>query len=102
MPTQGTLEDEGRRLARASDPPTSHEAAESIVPHLSRMHTGVLDLVREHPGKTAAELAFARGELTNHRLSRRLPELERKGLVVRGVARACFRTGRSAATWWPK
>jgi hypothetical protein len=88
--------------ARATDPETSHEAAE----HVTR--TGVraeqqakcFAAIRTFPGHTMQEL----GELTGicrFELGRRVSECERAGLVRRLPKRTCTVTGRSAEPWAP-
>lgn len=87
------------RLARTSDPQTSHDAAASIVPHLPRLQRQALEAVAMTPGRTATELARLHGVPDPRVFNRRLTELARQGLVVRGPVRRCSVTGRSAATW---
>lgn len=60
----------------------------------------VLAAVRAAPGSTAGEIHIAAG-LDRHAVSRRLPELERLGLVRRDTARACRVLHSSCLTWWP-
>lgn len=96
---QNHLFDEARRLARRDDPETSKAAAEAVAPVLSRMHAWALGVVRQYGPGTSSEMSRSAGESTNHRLSRRLPELERKGLIVRGQSRPCAVTGMTAAVW---
>ena len=87
-------------LARKTDPETSHEAGEYVRPKLPNQHALLLsEFVRlgRRP-LTAAELeahAFSLG-VTPHK---RLPEMERLGLVVRCEPRVCTATGRRATTW---
>lgn len=88
-----------RRLARRCDPKTSRESARYAAQHLGDWQQRALEAVRGCSGGTASEIAASIGEATNHQLSRRLPELERAGLVVRGEARECSVTHRSAAIW---
>jgi hypothetical protein len=47
---------------------------------------------------TSAELAST-GGLDRYMVARRLPDLNRDGLVSRGQARRCAITGRWAITW---
>jgi hypothetical protein len=91
-----------RFLARRTDPPTSKLAAEEMIEHLAKCHAWALDCVTESPGWTANELGARYCVADVRRINRRLPELERLGLVVRGDERACRRTGRKCVTWWPK
>lgn len=89
--------------ARRTDPATSHEAARLVEAsgRAAAQRTACLDEVRRRPGQTAAEVAQALG-LERHAPSRRLPELERAGLVRRGqVKKQCTVMGTAAMTWWP-
>lgn len=88
-------------LFRRDDPATSREAAEHMARsgRIKAAQADTLNHVRRHPGLTATELAHRVGLFDPRVLNRRLPELERLGLVVRGEARPCRVTGRRAATW---
>lgn len=90
-------------MARASDPVTSHEAADRALASgaVPSQREAVLRFVRGRPGATATELARLLHHETNHITCRRLPELERRGLVRRGPARVCQVTNFKAATWFP-
>ena len=90
-----------RPLARPTDPATSHAAATEIAPKLSDIRAWALSLLREHPGMTAVELCEAAGIGDVRKVNRRLPELERDGLVRRGEARVCRVTGKRAQPWFP-
>lgn len=96
-----TLFDMGdaHRLARASDPATSKEAAREIMSQLPFQQAWALGIVDMYGPSTSSEISTRAGQGTNHRLSRRLPELERKGLIVRESARRCRVTGKKAAVW---
>jgi hypothetical protein len=87
-------------LARTGDPATSHAAAEYVVSSgvVGRQQDEIHELVQKYPGRTSQELATL-GRLGRDALTRRLPELERMGRVVRGAARVCDVTKRYAATW---
>ena len=91
--------------ARQSDPVTSHTAAgeANSSTWLAAQAAEVLDCVKRHPGSTSAEI----GELLGWKgarwaAARRLPEMERRGVVKRGEARRCEASGRTAVTWWVK
>lgn len=86
-------------LARRSDPETSQAASRQIRGDLGRIQSTVLQLVKEHPGKTAPELARAAGIHDPRVVNRRLPELEKAGLVERCTPRKCSLSNRKAATW---
>jgi len=88
-------------LAARSDPATSHIAAREITMSgaLDSQKRAVLDLLRiQLRPVTSAELAAA-GGLDRYMVARRLPDLNRDGLVSRGSARRCDSTGRLAITW---
>ena len=99
---------------RTGDPETSKEAAAEITTSgtAARQAEQVLELVRRQPKSTSKELAFVAGcnastrNLDYHAIARRLPELERAGLIRRGPARKCTRlilsgNRRKATTWEP-
>lgn len=89
--------------ARTADPSSSHEAADHIVGSglQAQQHSLAASAVRKHPGLTSLELARACG-LDRFMLARRLPEVERQGLIRRGIVRKCSASnGRSGVTWHP-
>lgn len=102
--TERTLFDgpEPRELARRSDPGTSHEAAAEHVAsgNNAAQRLAVLQWVRFAPGRTSDELAHLMG-VSRHVTGRRLPDLERQGLVRRGEPRVSKVGGRRGLTWWP-
>jgi len=92
-------------IARRSDPETSKEAAREITQSGRRegQLLVVLTLVRKYPRKTSAELA-AKADLQGipfdrYVLARRLPELEKAGLVTKLNSRKCSIGGREAHEW---
>lgn len=92
---------EAHKLARGSDPGTSHQAAREHVrsgQHGEQLHA-VLKALRGQPGPvTSMELARAAG-LDRYACARRLPDLVRAGDVEQGEARPCRVSGRAAVTW---
>src|SRR5215469_10013904 len=60
----------------------------------------VLEMVKRHPRRTSLELSRL-SQLDRYTVSRRLPELERRGLIRRGVIRDCTVNGRPMLTWEP-
>lgn len=88
--------------ARATDPETSHAAAEQHTRSGARAHqqAQAIAAVRAFPGHTSFELALAT-ELDRYMLARRLPEAVTAGAVKKGDAKACDVTGKQATTWWP-
>lgn len=103
---QSTMWDRAPRVietpaARATDPITSHIAADL---HTASGKRGtnvahVIDLVTRMPGLTSAELAL-HSPLTRHEVARRLPEAESAGAVRKGEKRRCSVNGSLAMTWW--
>jgi hypothetical protein len=88
--------------SRGSDPITSHEAEAHIrsTGKLGKLQDLVLDLLRQNPGSTARELDSR--FILDGVAHRRLIELERRGLVVRGEARTSKWHERRAITWRAK
>ena len=86
--------------SRASDPESSHIAGESIANSGVRLTQceRVLQAVRLREGMTAREIALARG-LDRYMVSRRLADLETKGLVAKGRMRKCIDGKRMSVTW---
>ena len=101
MAQHPTLFDLGdaHKLARVTDARTSKRAAREIESKLGDLQAWALEVVRKHGPGTSFELSRAAERATNHDRSRRLPELERKGLVTRGPARRCRISGHKAAVW---
>lgn len=97
--SRGLLADTPR--SRATDPDTSHRAADEIRRSgvLGKQQRLVLEAVRAHPGKTAVELARI-ASLDRYAVSRRLPELQPIH-VRRGPPRECSINGRPQSTWYP-
>jgi hypothetical protein len=88
--------------SRNSDPVTSHEAEAHLrrAGRLGKLQDLVLGLLRANPGSTARELDER--FLLSGNAHRRLIELERRGLVVRGEARTSKWHQRRAITWRAK
>lgn len=95
---QGT---EAHLLSRSDDPATSKEAAAKMVGKLAADRAYALDCVTKNPGWTSAELEAHYKPHPSGRIRKRLAELERAGLVWRGVVRTCRVNGTKAAIWWP-
>jgi hypothetical protein len=94
------------RSQRQSDPPATSRAArrENLRSGANaRQKALALSTVRAHPGSTITELtSFATDDhpdVDRYCFSRRLPELERAGLVIRTGERPCHLTGRLCTTW---
>ena len=101
MPTQKMTCEQGGPLAHRSDPETSFEAAKKL-DKSGKLHTqrrAVLEALHKCDGATHAELGDFMGL---HWLipARRLPELERAGLVRKGEPRICRIKGSKCTTWW--
>lgn len=89
-------------MARAADPDTSHSAARGVTESgtAATQRERVLTVVNTRPGLTSDEIAEELG-VSRYLPARRLPELERQDLVLRGKARPSRVTGRPGITWWP-
>lgn len=92
--------------ARATDPETSHEAAESITAsgERRRQQVRVLALIVASPGCTAGELAEVAAEwdvgVDYFAIQRRVSELEPQ-FVRRGESRTCSVRRTKQTTIWP-
>ena len=91
----------GGPLTHRDDPETSREAAEHLKQsgRLGAQQEAVLATLRECDGSTHAELGRVMG-CDWLVAARRLPELERAGLVRKGKARICRVKGSRCTTWW--
>jgi DNA-binding MarR family transcriptional regulator len=87
-------------MSRRRDPETSRIAADRLRASgaLGRQQAEVLAAITRWPGSTAVELA-KHADLDRYAVSRRLPELQRKGQVRRGPPRDCTVNGRPQSTW---
>ncbi len=85
---------------RAPGQGTSIEAAQRITDSgvRGRQHREVLELVTGYPKCTSRELAKI-GQMDRYVVARRLPELERAGLVRKCGARICGIGDGRAVTW---
>jgi hypothetical protein len=83
--------------ARATDPASSHIAAEQMNAsgEAKRQRERVVDLVFQYPGLTSKELATKCDDLDRFQIARRLPEAEADGAVERRAG-----TGRSKEVCW--
>lgn len=86
--------------ARTTDPPTSHLAAEKAELTAPGIRQICLAEVKRNPGQTAAEIAASVG-IDPYAASRRLPELEKAGLVHKGESRICRVKNSKCTTWLP-
>lgn len=87
-------------VAARRDPVTSHQAAREITASGKRegQCLAVLALVKKYPRRTSLELSHC-GGLERHTIARRLPELEKGGLIKRAGIRECA-VGLRLATIW--
>lgn len=88
--------------SRSTDPESSREAEQHMNDsgERDRQRQRVLEAVREHSGLTTKHLAQRTG-MDRHMVARRMPELERQGLVRRGPVvhdPDCGRQARTRAT----
>jgi DNA-binding MarR family transcriptional regulator len=83
---------------RSDDPPTSQVAAMHVLETINQRQAFALAAVREHPGKTAAEIEAAI-QCRDGRVRKRLKELVRGGLVTELAPRVCEVTGYKATCY---
>jgi hypothetical protein len=99
--TAPAMRNEDEAMAHRGDAETSREAVEHLNEsgRLAAQQQVVLEALRQCDGATHAELGAFMGV---HWLTpaRRLPELERAGLVRKGEARICRVKGSRCTTWW--
>lgn len=100
---QPTLFDRGERnpLSRSSDPITSRFAERALKEsgkHQSQL-ARALEALRANPDSTSLELGAAAGNSDRYLFSRRLPDLEKRGLIVRAGVRECRVSGKISITW---
>ena len=84
-----------KRMARKSDPDTSHQAAVEIRRELRRLQLKTLNLIRHHPNHTARELT----SICDWDAWKRIRELEHAGSIKCTGRRPCSVTGKTARTW---
>ena len=96
----GLSEDSANHMAHRDDPDTSREAARDVIGSgaLSRQRQLVLQLVRDNPDSTSAELA-AIGNVSRHLPARRLIDLVRARLVKVSGRRRCNVNGTNMQTY---
>lgn len=87
-------------VGRRSDPYSSHRAAFEVTASGLAVSQAewFLHAVRQHPGRTASELAELSGVYDRYQANRRLADLCREGLVEKGDARPGL-SGRLEVTW---
>jgi len=88
-------------LAATTDPISSHLAAAELTNsgrRASQKAAIASWMCGQSRALTSMEIAHAAG-LDRHLVARRLPDLERDGLVERGAMRECTVSGRPAITW---
>lgn len=88
-------------VAHRADPVTSYLAGERF--HRTKLKGQmklVLMGVQRWPGRTSAELGKLIG-IDRHAAARRLPGLQRRGLVRKGPARFCTACRSTCVTWFP-
>lgn len=90
-----------KALSRASDPLSSHEAADTLAEsgQLGRMMRVTLEMLMAYPGRTVRELETRAG-VENGVYRKRLNDLRVASMARTGDPRRCRVTGRTVATWW--
>jgi len=101
LPGQTVRDSVPRQLARLSDPSTSKQAAEKLCKSgkLRGIKKAVLKDLSENDGSTSGEIGMRLSD-DRYYASRRMAELERAGLVVRGKIRLCTACSNKSLTWW--
>lgn len=89
--------------ARKSDPETSHQAAAEVeaTGAASAHRSIIVAYLKQHPGETNAEIAEGSG-LDYCQIHKRMAELERMNLVIRGQQKKCPIHQRQMLCWFPK
>jgi hypothetical protein len=90
-----------RLLARRTDPQSSHAAAKEVIESglVAGQMAQLLTWLRGQTEPfTSLEISHLSG-MCRYTCARRLPSLEKAGLVSRGPARICRQGGRLAITW---
>ena len=91
-------DDERSTKARATDPQTSHDAANSIRDIAARQQRLIINELQASGPMTADEIDVAVFS-GRHTAARRLPELAKQGLVTRSPSKRPTRSGRAAHIW---
>lgn len=98
MNGQLSLEFNPRALARRSDPATSHEAARRVREFATGHSATVLACLKAHGTLTVDEIA-KHTPLLAHQINKRLPELQRSGLVAPTGETRLSASGRPERVW---
>lgn len=85
-------------LARSSDPDTSHQAAARVHEFGDKHHGIIAVCLRQHGSLTADQIA-ALTRLDKYQVCRRLPEMERAGMVEPTGETRTTTSGRQARCW---
>ena len=90
------------RLARRTDPETSHRAAREMETSGKREtdEAFALRMVARYPNSTASELEALLG-CRDGKVRKRLAQLRRLGFIIRGAMKICPHTKRRCHTWEP-
>lgn len=86
------------RLARNTDPMTSHAAAEQVEAFALSHEMRILKSLLDHGAMTVDEIA-RHTRLQSHQINKRLPELERKGLAQPTTSQKLSNSGRMERIW---
>lgn len=91
--------------AKTGDPVQSFEAGEDAVKTgLTAKHFRmIMEVINEQPDREFANMDIAyMASLSQNQVTRRMSELERRGLIERGENRKCVYLGRNVGTWKKK
>ena len=90
---------ETRKLARKSDPHTSHLAASQVAQFSSAHYDAIITAMRKIRRPAGAHEIANRSKLTQVQVCKRLPELERMGFIEATELTRKTETGRSERLW---
>lgn len=96
--TQLAMNFDAVTLARRTDPITSHEAAEHVNEFAAGHHKLILDCLTEH-GPLSPDQIATKIRLDKFQICRRLPEMQRAGLVEPTGETRLSATGRKERIW---
>lgn len=97
-PNNYSIDFDPRRLARTSDPSTSHEAARRVREFRKGHALLILECLRQHGDLTVDEMAKHTG-LSSHQINKRTSELHDANLIITTGAERPSASGRPERVW---
>lgn len=86
------------KLARTTDPSTSHEAAARVQEFRENQHAAIMEILQTHGPQDPEQIA-ARMERTAYEIRKRLPELQAKKMAYPNGAKTRTKSGRLQRVW---